>query len=956
MHSSRVMGRLSHMGATAEWPTVAPLLDAPQEGTVEGIGVSPSPHHLAIKPLQLPCDSSAYGSFSPEGIPFSCESPRGRGGSVTSANTTFATQLQQEATFTWDDSCAGNQRGTVAMEPFLADGMPRGRFILLNLLTTWGDMHEVGLNGVEIFDETGKRLIPPPDCVGEQLIQPKRKHREKKEPESNESPPLEGRRTEGGLTTLTCTLPHSRLFVIVEYPTIPGEASATAVVGDARDGEADAAEEVDPRQRVANLVNGIQNTHDDTQLFTMPFTADSHHLIGFILPEAAVISMVRVYNYSGRGRVHANKGVRLLEMTIDDKLVFRGEIAANTGDIVPAQRVGLENCENILFTEDASVLQRLLTTSNTNMPAQGWMPDSQRQSSALAPPKDATCQSTTTVLFSSGNENQAQRIGSENSVVIPAAALVKTSGARQDIRPNATATASSGYAPCCSSSLQGTFSGCPKDVTSVCLLLLGTWGDTEKMGLSGLRFRDAQGDLVSHHITHWYVRFPPQQQSGDGSGDGGSDAWTNSLVYLFDEDVNTALTLPCVSGVEIVFVFETPLPTLSFVEVANYSLGEHTFCGVKEARLFLSSATSGWSPAGLVAAYAALWEPNGTPTRAALAAHGVFEVTPEAGVILRKAPAFLSIPRFQTYDLSLANVAMAAAMSSGGGGSRALLGSLSHSLSASMTIRAEMALRRARMALKPRPEWLLEYQPYITPLLPVAYVLKVSLVLCAKDVEELKEYAKEWMLKPLRACTFADENGQRVRISSANRRNKSDKKYASSNDSSKNGTSEVPSGLVTECLFTPLPNSLQRDAEAAAAAQSGIHVSLVRASVSLVYVADSPFCVSIISLNRPLVVGQRAAWVRHVYVWMDDGLVFDSGDAGVPRHVQHTEPAPSLHQLLGEEQMSPLAAGGAASNAAAPQDSLTYYTRVKPLIFFTLDAAVLEEARCEVMEAAVVHK
>ena len=41
-------------------------------------------------------------------------------------------------------------------DEFVIPELPRGQHLVINILTTWGDRYYVGLNGIEIFSNTGE--------------------------------------------------------------------------------------------------------------------------------------------------------------------------------------------------------------------------------------------------------------------------------------------------------------------------------------------------------------------------------------------------------------------------------------------------------------------------------------------------------------------------------------------------------------------------------------------------------------------------------------------------------------------------------------------------------------------------------------------------------------------------------------------------------------------------------
>ena len=42
---------------------------------------------------------------------------------------------------------------------FCTPELPRGKHLRLNILSTWGDKHYVGLTGIEVFTDTGEKAV-----------------------------------------------------------------------------------------------------------------------------------------------------------------------------------------------------------------------------------------------------------------------------------------------------------------------------------------------------------------------------------------------------------------------------------------------------------------------------------------------------------------------------------------------------------------------------------------------------------------------------------------------------------------------------------------------------------------------------------------------------------------------------------------------------------------------------
>lgn len=1006
-----------------------------------------------------------------------------------------------------EDELARLSFDAVGLTPVLASCMPTGRYVVLNLLTTWGDSHEVGLCGVEFYNERGEAILP---------LMKRGENDESGFLPSPHSPqsPMGGSRLSGPFSSMKQSVSiHKNLIsiigcsadgslrVLVEYSATPGELNLydkeCADQKGANSGNS-ATERIrqDPRRQVASIMDGVVHTHDESHMLAVPYTPGHHHLLCFAFSHPVTISMIRIHNYCGRGRAQTFKGARIVEITVDDAVMFRGEVKRHSGVVASTGDDGSEawgdasgsNYENILFTEEESVLRRIISTQHQQ----------RRLLREVHSPCDADSSADGDALFSSAypvrksldvngggattrvvlrhvdysddgemgreapmtcrtvGEHVARSRSNEavNAVVMSKTAPANLySGLREDPTSSSSkliqyrASFSTGMdevsggnlpfnisvrsgsprgAPLkrvCSDSELGapleeieprqvhsdsmtSLSNprlhhnskkaqypafCPQNVRSVCFMFLATWGEPDGIGLSGLRFRGANGSLIKEAVHSWRVQYP------DGSHASPDDvaSFAHEVSFLFDENPRTACKLPFQPGMQLVIVFENVIPSLGFLEVANFSMGGRTFCGVKEVRLFLSQGSDQQDSQSILSIaqneidrFRELWTfATSKASRAALEKGGVLEVTPPGGVSLRKAPAHISIPRFQTYDLSLESGAAGEPVDAwgepldpeqkrasqrsigigpgtggafhvdgvsglGGGGGGYFTTSFANSLNASMNIRAAMAMKRARMAVRERPDWLQQYQPYLTPLLPVGYVCKVRLYIHARNTgpkgetgsdepsgsnaagAALKAYMKEWVVHPFRSCSFINENGDLILPLGNGSGGSPGVGEASSGDSRRApGSSEEPYciPIVVESVISKLNKAHHHHNPY----QSQLSLEVM---VDLVYVADIPFCLAVLCLNTPLVLDGAAAWVNRVQVLMDDAMIFDSGEATVSIRPRSSS---SSSLILNESRKASTLSGGSSGDVCLPP----CVSSLRPYILFTLDANVLDEVQ-----------
>lgn len=107
----------------------------------------------------------------------------------------------------------------------------------------------------------------------------------------------------------------------------------------------------DPRT-IDKLFDGINHTRDPLHAWLIPYTAGNDHTIKIDFQTNITISMIRIWNYNS-GRTHASRGVRYIEITLDNKYIFKGDIKK-----APGLALDIDSCnECILFTIDDNILK-----------------------------------------------------------------------------------------------------------------------------------------------------------------------------------------------------------------------------------------------------------------------------------------------------------------------------------------------------------------------------------------------------------------------------------------------------------------------------------------------------------------------------------------------------------------------------------------------------------------------
>ncbi|KAL4511622.1 hypothetical protein ABPG72_012467 [Tetrahymena utriculariae] len=152
-------------------------------------------------------------------------------------------------------------------QQFQIPKLPEGKRIKIEVYTTWGDNHYVGLTGIEFFDSQGSLI---------QINNPKKQV--KAEP--------------------------SDINILPEY----GE---------------------DPRT-CDKLVDGVYLTCDDLHMWLAPYQQGKINYIYIDFLSMQKISMIRIWNYN-KSRIHSFRGARDIKILLDDVPIFAGSIQRAQG-------------------------------------------------------------------------------------------------------------------------------------------------------------------------------------------------------------------------------------------------------------------------------------------------------------------------------------------------------------------------------------------------------------------------------------------------------------------------------------------------------------------------------------------------------------------------------------------------------------------------------------------------
>ncbi|KAE9045050.1 hypothetical protein PR001_g5121 [Phytophthora rubi] len=332
-------------------------------------------------------------------------------------------------------------------EVFQIPELPHGQNLVINILSTWGDPFYVGLMGIEIFDHTGHAVHL--SDIDKQL--------------SADPPDLN-------------IQDHDRL---------------------------------DPRT-VDKLVDKHYFTCDELHAWLAPFSRGQNHFIYMDFDYPLSISMLRIWNYNTT-RIHSYRGARYVEISLDGKFIFKGEVRRAPGSVIEE----IDDChECILFTTNQTILQliekyekrnEMQTYSDTAgaviAPTSTSSLDGLATSSGLPigpdprlleRPKTGNKTSRATARASSHiicSPEAAESTFPITPVFTPVAPLPKGVKPAMNFQPPSKVVPAS--RPCTAPVVGGPMTERPLCCKTIELILEANWGDPYEIGLAGLEFLDS---------------------------------------------------------------------------------------------------------------------------------------------------------------------------------------------------------------------------------------------------------------------------------------------------------------------------------------------------------------------------------------------------------------------------------------------------------------------------------
>ncbi|XP_053610778.1 katanin-interacting protein-like isoform X2 [Plodia interpunctella] len=106
----------------------------------------------------------------------------------------------------------------------------------------------------------------------------------------------------------------------------------------------------------ASVADGVLRTRDERHVWSASAPRAAPVALCLLLARRATLALLRIWNYN-KSRIYSTRGVRLVQMRLDDQIIFHGEIARSSGEL----KGSLSSFgDTILFTKDANILEAVM--------------------------------------------------------------------------------------------------------------------------------------------------------------------------------------------------------------------------------------------------------------------------------------------------------------------------------------------------------------------------------------------------------------------------------------------------------------------------------------------------------------------------------------------------------------------------------------------------------------------
>ncbi|KAM3965817.1 protein KATNIP homolog [Aphomia sociella] len=108
--------------------------------------------------------------------------------------------------------------------------------------------------------------------------------------------------------------------------------------------------------RAENIADGVVRTRDERHAWTTSAPRNLPIALSVLLASCVRLALLRIWNYN-KSRIYSTRGVRLVQIKLDDQIIFHGEIARSSGELKgPLPSFG----DTILFTKDPNILESIM--------------------------------------------------------------------------------------------------------------------------------------------------------------------------------------------------------------------------------------------------------------------------------------------------------------------------------------------------------------------------------------------------------------------------------------------------------------------------------------------------------------------------------------------------------------------------------------------------------------------